>query len=100
MQVGTERSIFHASQLGDGLVKELDGPSLDAFVLGPNEGSNGQEGREVRTKYLDTAGTLGISIPDFDDSGARNGVPRKKKRFCLPISLSIPISGSLQRSRV
>ena len=27
-QVGTERRIFHASQLGEGLVKELDGPSL------------------------------------------------------------------------
>ena len=40
MQVGTERSIFHASQLGEGLVKELDGPSLDVFVLGPKEGSN------------------------------------------------------------
>ena len=49
MQVGTERRgcIFHASQLGKGLVKELDGPSL-WFVLGPKEGSNGHEGREVR----------------------------------------------------
>ena len=39
MQV--ERRIFHASKLGEGLLKELDGPSLDsgaAFVLGPKEG--------------------------------------------------------------
>ena len=50
MQVGTERSIFHASKLGEGLVQELDGPSLDAFVLGPKEGSNGHEGREVRNE--------------------------------------------------
>ena len=55
MQVGTERSIFHASQFAEGLVKQLDGPSL-WFVLGPKEGSNlgskegsnGHEGREVR----------------------------------------------------
>ena len=55
MQVGTERSIFHASQFAEGLVKQLDGPSL-WFVLGPKEGSNlgskegrnCHEGREVR----------------------------------------------------
>ena len=34
MQVGTERSIFHASQFAEGLVKQLDGPSL-WFVLWP-----------------------------------------------------------------
>ena len=28
MQVGTERRIFHAGQLAEGLVKELDCPSL------------------------------------------------------------------------
>ena len=39
MQVGTERSIFHASQFAEGLVKELDCPSL-WFVLGPKKGSN------------------------------------------------------------
>ena len=102
VQVGTERSIFHASQLGEGLVKELDGPSLDAFVLGRKKGATATKDARYATKYLDTAGTLGISIQDFDDSGTRNGVPRKKKRFsvCLPMSLSIPISGSLQRSRV
>ena len=44
MQVGTERRIFHASQLGESLVKELDSPSLDTFVLGPKEGSNGRSG--------------------------------------------------------
>ena len=33
-QVGTERSIFHASQFAEGLVKQLDGPSL-WFVLWP-----------------------------------------------------------------
>ena len=55
MQVGTEHSIFHASQFAEGLVKELDGPSLwfvlgpkERSNLGPNEGSNGHEGREVR----------------------------------------------------
>ena len=56
MQVGNKRRIFPASHLGEGLVKELDGPSLDAFVLGPKEGSNlgskeesnCHEGREVR----------------------------------------------------
>ena len=70
---GTERSIFHASKLGEGLVQELDGPSLDAFVLGPKEGSNGHEGREVRTKYLDTAGTLGISIPILEHAMGYHG---------------------------
>ena len=48
MQVGTERRIFHGSQLGEGLVTVLDGPSLDAFILGLKAGSNGHEGREVR----------------------------------------------------
>ena len=33
-QVGTERSIFHARQFAEGLVKQLDGPSL-WFVLWP-----------------------------------------------------------------
>ena len=55
MQVGTERSTFHASQFAEGLFKQLDGPSL-WFVLGPKSGSNlgpkegsiGREGREVR----------------------------------------------------
>ena len=73
MQVGTERSIFHASQFAEGLVKQLDGPSL-WFVLGPKGGSNlgSKEGatatKDARyaTKYLDTTGTLGISIPNFD----------------------------------
>ena len=37
VQVGTERRIFQASQLGEGLVIELDGPSLDVFILGPKE---------------------------------------------------------------
>ena len=46
MQVGTEHSIFHASQFAEGLVKELDGPSL-WFVLGPKEGSNSHEGRKL-----------------------------------------------------
>ena len=65
MQVGTEHRIFHASQLGEGLVKELCGPSLDAFVLGPKEGPEGATAtKDTRyaTKYLDTTGTLGISI--------------------------------------
>ena len=55
MQVGTERHNFHASQLAEGLVKELDGPSLwlvlgpkEGSNLGSKEGSNGHEGREVR----------------------------------------------------
>ena len=70
MQVGTERRgcIFHASQLGKGLVKELDGPSL-WFVLGPQEGSNFgpqegsncHEGHEACDEVRDTTGTLGIS---------------------------------------
>ena len=59
MQVGTEHSIFHASQFAEGLVKQLDGPSL-WFVLGPKEGSNlgSKEGatatKDARyaTKYL------------------------------------------------
>ena len=46
--LGTERRIFYASQLGEGLVIELDGPSLDAFILGPKEG-------RYATKYLDTS---------------------------------------------
>ena len=71
MQVGTELLIFHVSQLGEGLVKELDGPSLDAFVLGLKEGSNGNtKDTRYATKYLDTTGTLGISIPDFDSGRA------------------------------
>ena len=65
MQVGTERSIFHASQFAEGLVKELDGPNL-WFVLDPKEGSNLRALARYATKYLDTTGTLGISIPDFD----------------------------------
>ena len=55
MQVSTERSIFHASQFAEGLVKQLDGPSLwfvhgskEGSNLGSKEGSNGHEGREVR----------------------------------------------------
>ena len=52
MQVGTELRIF---QLAEGLIKELDGPSL-WFVLGLKEGSNlgrkkrsnCHEGRKVR----------------------------------------------------
>ena len=55
MQVGTERSIVHASQLAEGHVKELDCPSLwfvlgpkEGSNLGPKEGSNCDEGREVR----------------------------------------------------
>ena len=47
--------MFHASQFAEGLVKELDGPSLwfvlgpkEGRNLGPKEGSNGHEGREVR----------------------------------------------------
>ena len=67
MQVGTERRIFDASHLSEGLVKELDGPSLwyvpgpkEGSNSGPKEGSNSHEGREVldvgveSTKYLDS----------------------------------------------
>ena len=50
MQVGTEFRIFHASQLGEGLVKELDGPSLDAFVLGPREGATATKDASYATK--------------------------------------------------
>ena len=68
--------MFHASQFAEGLVKELHGPNL-WFVLDPKEGSNlralaRKKGRAATkdaryaTKYLDTTGTLGISIPDFD----------------------------------
>ena len=56
-----------------GLVKQLDGPSL-WFVLGPKEGSNlgskegsnGHEGREVRDEVPGYNWHLGISIPNFD----------------------------------
>ena len=55
MQIGTERRIFYASQLAEGLVKELDCPILwfvlglkEGSNLGPKEGSNCHEGREKR----------------------------------------------------
>ena len=74
MQVGTEHRIFHASQLAEGLVKELDGPSLrlcglflarkKGATLARKKGATATKDGWNVTKYLD--GTLGISIPDFD----------------------------------
>ena len=70
MQVGTEHSIFHASQFAEGLVEELDclwfilGPK-EGSNFGPKEGSNSHEGREVSDEGPGH-NWHGISIPDFD----------------------------------
>ena len=57
IQVDTELSVVDASQSLECLVKEYVSPRLDALIL-----------KAVRyaTKYLDTTGTLGSSIPDFE----------------------------------
>ena len=66
VQVGTERRIFHASQLAEGLVTELDGPVWTRSYLARKKGATATKDARYATKYLDTTGTLGISIPDFD----------------------------------
>ena len=75
VQVGTEHSIFHASQFAEGLVKQLDGPRLPVCglslarkkgaTLARKKGATATKDARYATKYLDTTGTLGISIPNF-----------------------------------
>ena len=39
IQVDSERRVIEASQVVEGLVKELFGPCLDALILAPKEGT-------------------------------------------------------------
>ena len=57
IQVRTEVLVLDTSQCVKGLEKELVCPRGDVRILRLKEGSNGHEGCEVETKYLDTTGT-------------------------------------------